>query len=548
MRGGLLALLILALAFSPQQPRDAPKTVAPGGIVKGRITSAASGQPLHRVRVTLNGPVQNAPSAVSDTRGEFEITEVPPGTYTLTATRAGYLTVQYGQNRPRELGRTIEVGSGETVEHVDIALPRGSVLAGRITDDAGDPAPGIRVEALEYRYIRGHRVLVPARLTTTNDVGEYRLSGLEPGSFRLRASSAEVWESDDGKGTYVFATTYFPGVTGTDAPQSVDLEIGQEVGGLDFRLVPGRAASVTGVVEDGSGQPMRDQTVYLSNIMRTVGGRLLGSGQGAPPVKTDSRGAFAFSRLAPGEYLVYAGNETERVTIPMVLNDGDVQHVTLAPRRAAEITGMVTTDEGAPPPFPASRLQLTPIPSDPQRVLAQWADTANVTVRADWSFKILSLQEPHLLRVTGLPQDWMLKAVRLGERDITDVPFGIPAGAPDVTGLQIVLSRKGALITGEAVTQEGTPAHDATVIVFAENSALWGPGSRFVRATRPDIRGRFSIAGLAPGRYRVAAVPLVTEGQWEDAAYLQTLERTSIRVELSEGIVETVKLTAGATR
>jgi hypothetical protein len=56
------------------------------------------------------------------------------------------------------------------------------------------------------------------------------------------------------------------------------------------------------------------------------------------------------------------------------------------------------------------------------------------------------------------------------------------------------------------------------------------------------------VAALPPGRYRIAAVPLVMEGQWEDPAYLQSQERGSTRIELSEGIVETVKLTAGAAR
>jgi hypothetical protein len=548
MLGGLLLFIISLALPQAQAARDVSRKPAATGTIRGRVTSAASGQPLHRVRVALNGAVQNAPSGVSDARGAFEITDVAPGSYTLTATRAGYLTIQYGQKRPRELGRTIDVHPGDEIENIDMALPRGGVLAGRITDEAGDPAPGVRVEALEYRYLRGRRVLVPARIATTNDIGEYRLSGLEPGSFRLRASSTDVWEDDDGKATYVFAVTYFPGVTGNDAPQAITLEVGQEVGGLDLRLVPGRAARVTGVVEDASGQPIGDQVVYLSNIMRTIGGRLLGSGQGSPPVKTDSRGAFEFSKLAPGEYLVGTGNEQERVNVTVVLGDGDVQHVNLTPQRPPEVTGTVRTDEDAPPPFLASRIRLLPIPIDPQRVLPRWGESSGVLVRPDWTFRLTDLDDPQLFRVSGLPGDWMLKTVRIGERDITDVPFAVPRGGADVKGMEIILSRKGALITGRANTIEGSPANEATVIVFAENSSLWGPGSRFVRATRPDDQGRFSISGLPPGRYRVAAVPLVVEGQWEDPAFLQAQERTSIRVELSEGIVETVTLTAGAAR
>jgi hypothetical protein len=121
------------------------------------VTNAA-GEPLHRVRVALNAPTPNPPASVTDTRGEFEITGVPTGSYYLSATRAGYLTIQYGQRRPREAGRTIHVKSGETLEGINFALPRGAVLAGTITDDVGEPYQGVRVEAVEFRYVRGRRV------------------------------------------------------------------------------------------------------------------------------------------------------------------------------------------------------------------------------------------------------------------------------------------------------------------------------------------------------------------------------------------------------
>ena len=547
MTGGLFTIVV-ALSLLQAQPRDVSGASGRTGTIHGRITSAASGQPLHRVRVTLNGAVQNPPSAVSDARGEFEITDVPAGSYTLTATRAGYLTIQYGQGRPRELGRTIEVAAGGAIENIEMALPRGGVLAGRITDEAGDAAPGVRVEALEYRYVRGHRILVPARLTTTNDIGEYRLSGLEPGAFQIRASSTEVWESDDGKATYVFAVTYFPGVTGTDVPQSINLDVGQEIGGLDVRLVPGRAARVSGIVEDANGQPLRDQMVFLSDVTRGIGGRLVSSGQGSPPVRTDGRGAFDFSKLAPGEYLVGAGNDENRITMTVVLGDGDAQHVTLTPRRPPVLSGTIKADDGTPLPFVASRIQLMAIPTDPQRVLPRWGESSGFTVRQDWTFRMTGLDGPHVIRVAGLPDEWMLKAVRIGDRDVTDAPFAAPRGAADVNGTEVILSRTGARVTGEATTADGAAAQEVTVIVYAENAALWGPGSRFVRATRPDDRGRFSVPGLPPGRYRVAAVPLVTEGQWEDPAFLQSLERASLRIELNEGMVETVKLTAGGGR
>ena len=105
MRLALASVLALALGGgTPQQPpaRDLPAEAPGSAVIRGRITAAATGQPLHRVRVTLNTSNPNPPTAVTDTRGMFELTNVPPGKYSLTARRAGYLTMQYGQRRPRE--------------------------------------------------------------------------------------------------------------------------------------------------------------------------------------------------------------------------------------------------------------------------------------------------------------------------------------------------------------------------------------------------------------------------------------------------------------
>jgi protocatechuate 3,4-dioxygenase beta subunit len=540
--------ILLAVLAAPQQqtapPRDAagPPQAPATAIVRGRITAAANDRPLHRVRVTLDGGIPNAPSAVTDTRGEFEISDVPAGSYRLTATRAGYLTIQYGQRRPREAGRTIEVETGAVIEGLVMALPRGAVLAGRITDELGEPAPGVTVEALEYRYIRGHRVLVPARMTRTNDAGDYRLSGLEPGTFQLRARSREIWESDDGETTHVYAVTYFPGVTAVERPQTIDLKVGQEVGGLDFPLVPGQAARITGLVEDATGLPLADLQVNLSELTRTIGGRILSSGQGASPVKTDARGAFEFSRLPSGEYIVSSGGPDERASVTIILEEGDVEHVVLSPKAQARVSGIVTTDEEQLPPFLASRIRLLAVSADPRRVLPGWGEASGDTVRADWSFNLVNLDGSYLFRLMNLPDGWMVKAVRAGGRDITDTPLAISRGSV-VNGLEIVISRKGGRVSGAVVTAAGAPAPDSTVIAFAEEPAQWIPGSRFIRATRPDNEGRFSFAGLAPGAYRVTARDLVLDGQWEDPEFLRSLLRESVRVELAESAAETITLT-----
>ena len=219
-----LALIVgvagVVLGITTPSPAQVPATPPPAstGVVRGHITAADTGKPLVRVRVSLT-PVtdgltqgyQPPVTASSSASGQFEILNVAPGLYRVAAARAGYLTLQWGQHRVRESGQTVEVKSGQTIDRVDIALPKGAVLAGRITDELGQAYPGVRVEALDLRYFQGstHRVPFPADVATTDDRGQFRMSGLQPGSYYVTASSSERWVDRD-QSTFGYAATYFP--------------------------------------------------------------------------------------------------------------------------------------------------------------------------------------------------------------------------------------------------------------------------------------------------------------------------------------------------
>ena len=529
---------------SPQSPppRDTPAMMAGTGVLRGSVRAAATGDPLHRVRITLNGTAPNLPSAVTDTRGAFELTGVPAGTYSISAARAGYLPMQYGQRQPRQAGRSVIVSDGQIVDDLNILLPRGGVLAGRVFDELGEPLAGARVEAVELRYLRGRRIAVAAQIASTNDEGDYRLASLEPGHYQVRASSTDVWEADDGRTQHAYAVTYYPGVTGAVGPQSLKVSAGEQIDALDFRLVASRASRITGAVESATGEPLAGQIVRVSPIGRTIGGALLSSGPG-PQARTDGRGSFEFKGLAPGEYLVYTGGPKETASRTVLLDHAALEHVVLTPRPPAMVTGTIVTDEGTAPAFPAARLRMEPIPADPARVLHEWGGPSTAVARPDWTFRIGDMDGDYLLRVAGLPDDWMLASVLVRGRDVVDSPLRVVRGSSPLEGVQVVLSRKGARLSGDVSDGRGAEVPDATVVVFADDAARWGPGSRFVQAVRPDRRGHFAAASLPPGLYRIAARLDIVAGQWEDVEFLETLRRDAVKIELAEGASETIKLT-----
>ena len=80
----------------------------------------------------------------------------------MSASKAGFVALQYGQRRPAESGTPIEIGDGQMLDKLVIALPRGSVISGRITDEFGEPVANAFVMGMRYGYVAGAKRLMPA--------------------------------------------------------------------------------------------------------------------------------------------------------------------------------------------------------------------------------------------------------------------------------------------------------------------------------------------------------------------------------------------------
>ena len=101
--------------------------------------------------------------------------------------------MQYGQSRPFEPGRPIELTDAQLMEKADVALPRGSVLAGRVADEFGEAVAEAEVIAMRLQYQNGRRRLTPAgRNATTNDLGQFRIYGLPPGEYYIAALNGDT--------------------------------------------------------------------------------------------------------------------------------------------------------------------------------------------------------------------------------------------------------------------------------------------------------------------------------------------------------------------
>src|SRR6188508_10528 len=77
--------------------RDAASEKKGTGVIRGKITNT-EGRPLRRVQLRLSGEaIPEGRTASTNGLGKFEIRELPAGRFNLTASRAGYLPMAFGQ-------------------------------------------------------------------------------------------------------------------------------------------------------------------------------------------------------------------------------------------------------------------------------------------------------------------------------------------------------------------------------------------------------------------------------------------------------------------
>ena len=181
----VITCLMGALAFSQGVPAaESTGRIAGRVMVEGTNTAVAGARIILLPTARRMGPIGPPLQAVTDQNGRFVFERVAPGAYRIDAQKTGLVPLNLlGQNR------TTDVVAGRSVE-LDLQLQKGGVIAGRLLDPSGEPLPDARIMALR-------RVTLPGALprligaagpgTQTNDLGEFRVSGLAPGEYYVAA-------------------------------------------------------------------------------------------------------------------------------------------------------------------------------------------------------------------------------------------------------------------------------------------------------------------------------------------------------------------------
>lgn len=534
-------------------PRDNAAMPTGTARITGRVVVADTGTPIRRAQISLNSRDAGFNRNVAtDSEGRYELTGLPAGRYRLYVSKAGFVALEYGQARPFEAGKPLDIVAGQVLEKIDFSLPRGSAITGRITDEFGDPVTDVQVEAMRYQFVNGERQLVNAgRIAQTDDLGAYRIFGLMPGDYVVRASMRPNMppgpRSADTDATG-YPGTYYPGVTDVTQAQTVTAMLGQEVASIGFSLVPARLSRISGTVMGSNGQPLAGAMVMIrtrgSNALAALRMNMIGNAGGQ--VRQD--GTFQLTNVPPGDYTLDVQQrprtmqnlqdldalQLEFASMPISVS-GDIDNLTIVTSPGVTVVGRVVYQGQAPP---KQNLQITAVPPaggpSPIGALISAKALGGGRVNQNGAFELRGIAGPQLIRVQALPAGWALKSITIDGADITDAPYDFKPGV-NVSGLVVTLTDRLSEITGNVRDARGQAVMDYVLVAFPEDAKLWGPQSRYVQTTRPNQNGTFSIKGLPPGRYLAAVVPALENGLQNDPAVLDQLRPRAHSFSLAEG-------------
>lgn len=204
--------------------------------ITGTVVNSATGEPVPRAMVQMNGRDHRV--AMSGNDGRFEMDDVVAGQAFIVAQRPGFSADQSQQ-------QSVTVAEG--MDSLVIKLNPLSRISGQVVDSDGEPIDGISVQCWREFINNGRRQWQQANTAIADETGRYLIEDVQPGVYVIRTQQRPMYISVPQKSEasrYVYPATYYPDANSRDLAQRVEVGSGQDVK-ADMSIRAVRAAHIS---------------------------------------------------------------------------------------------------------------------------------------------------------------------------------------------------------------------------------------------------------------------------------------------------------------
>ncbi len=349
----LLVVLFVSCDLFAQSPSaDTTSFTVPGhtarAMLAGVVTKEPGGDAVKKAVIELIAESQSEGgnyTAITGADGSFRIENIVPGRYRMFVERAGFQEID--KHHRHTEGRVLTLIAGQELKDLIIRLQAAAVVAGRVTDEDGDPMPEAQVAVLRQSFVAGRSHWEQAGAERTNDLGEYRIAGLAAGNYFVsvtpppdfrslieatrNAPVATPHAASDKPAPVSYQTTYYPGTRDRAQAAPIQLHGGDDFP-VNFSLTPSPSLIIRGSVVNlpaGSTAAIMLQSKDFSLILN-----------GAEMHKD---GSFEIRDVSPGAYTIVA--TVDNVAVPLMARQAlqvtstNVEGLRLAPQPGGAIRG-----------------------------------------------------------------------------------------------------------------------------------------------------------------------------------------------------------------
>ncbi|HVM91267.1 MAG TPA: carboxypeptidase-like regulatory domain-containing protein [Terriglobales bacterium] len=476
----LVILLIAAAGYGQTDSNSGP----PRHSVRGTVVNSVTGTPIARAVVTMSGDAE--PATMTDANGAFRFEGIPEGQERVVAERPGFFPVEEG-------GRLIGV-SGD-VEGLAIPLAPQAVISGRIASLQNVALEDLPIHLFRRTYNNGRAQWQLAAMSTSDDDGQFRFGGLQPGAYSLSVGPENWRPRAAGSRPHGYTQVFYPNAPDFSSASMISLTAGQQAE-ANFSLSPEPLFEISGQI--AGGPPGLESSIQMTN----------NAGDSVP---VQLSGARSFSTFVPaGTYLLSAAASNETVwlqgSIPVAVagNMAGIQ-VTLAPRSSISVN--VRSEGNEPSAGRASlsetvRVMLTPPVLGLHGQL--WAQPIS---GQRGRMEIYGAEPgPYSVEITAYGK-YVVSATSGSTNLLTD-PL-VVSNDGQAEPIEIVLATDGGQVTGSVQSSE--PVNGATVLLIPDRST-----AAQVLSANLSGSGDFQFEQVRPGNYSLLALENGEEVEYQN--------------------------------